>query len=290
MKPRIFIGSSTEGLALAEAVQRSLEYVAHCTIWSQAVFTVGAVTIDALLSAVSKNDFAILICSPDDITKSRSNDFVIPRDNVLLEAGMFLGRYGADRSFLVVPRDIPNFHMPTDLLGVTLADYESKRLVNDTPDATLGTACSKIKYAIQKVPNHLKDLEFVVSHNMGPAHINYPSKISVDIYNKSQCNVVLRADYFRYGKRLRFAANANSVGHSSGGRFWLGFRGQSGMHTLSSVLLAKGDSTNCYVPVDPTESSGDVQNAIKEKEIADLHITCFWMDDYPRLQYHVETI
>ena len=180
--------------------------------------------------------------------------------------------------------------MPTDLLGVTLADYESKRLSTDPPDATLGAVCSKIKLAIQNVPNHLNDLEFVVSHNIGQSHLMFPSKIWVEIYNKSQCDVVLRASYFRYGNRLRPSPKAISVGNISGGNFKLAFVGQSGMHDRGSILLVKGDSTNCFVPIDPTESSNNVQDAIKNKGIAELHMTCYWMDDNPRLQYHVEQI
>jgi predicted nucleotide-binding protein len=153
VKPRVFIGSSREGLKLAEAIQRNLEYDAHCTVWPQAVFNPGGITIGDMLAAVSTNDFGVFVCSPDDIAAIRSHTHAIPRDNVLLEAGMFLGRYGLARSFLVVPRDVPDFRMPTDLLGVTLADYESKRLKTDIPDATLGTACSQIKTAIQRVEN-----------------------------------------------------------------------------------------------------------------------------------------
>ena len=37
MKPRIFIGSSTEGLVLAGDVQRNLDYVAECAVCPQAV-------------------------------------------------------------------------------------------------------------------------------------------------------------------------------------------------------------------------------------------------------------
>ena len=37
-KPRVFIGSSSEGLKVAEYIQLGLDYVAECTVWTQGVF------------------------------------------------------------------------------------------------------------------------------------------------------------------------------------------------------------------------------------------------------------
>ncbi|XXT19078.1 hypothetical protein WME94_53520 [Sorangium sp. So ce429] len=34
-RPRIFIGSSVEGLRVAEHIQLGLDYDADCTVWSQ---------------------------------------------------------------------------------------------------------------------------------------------------------------------------------------------------------------------------------------------------------------
>ena len=47
--PSVFVGSSVEGLAIAKAIQRRLEYAADVDLWDQATFDLSSVTIDALV-------------------------------------------------------------------------------------------------------------------------------------------------------------------------------------------------------------------------------------------------
>jgi predicted nucleotide-binding protein len=94
MRPRVFIASSVEGKRLAEAIQANLDHDAYCTVWSQRPFVTG--TIDSLLESVRTNDFGVFVLSPDDVTVLRAEQYRVARDNVLLEAGMFLSRYGKD--------------------------------------------------------------------------------------------------------------------------------------------------------------------------------------------------
>ena len=63
-------------------------------------------------------DFAVLVVSDDDVTTSRKSTQASPRDNVILELGLFLGALGRRRAFVVVARTddgVPK--MPSDLLG-----------------------------------------------------------------------------------------------------------------------------------------------------------------------------
>jgi predicted nucleotide-binding protein len=67
-KPRLFIGSSGEQKDIAIAVQANLEAVAECSCWNQGVFDLGGTAIQSLLYHLKTSDFAVFVCSPDDMT------------------------------------------------------------------------------------------------------------------------------------------------------------------------------------------------------------------------------
>ena len=147
-RPRVFIGSSIEGLAVAEAVQLGLDYDAECTIWSQGVFGLSSGTLETLLRAVKDFEFAVLVLSPDDLVHKRGTARNSPRDNVLFELGLFMGALGRERTYLVLCRD-KAIDLPTDLAGVTVADYGQR--TDGNLHAALGAVCTRIKTAIRNV-------------------------------------------------------------------------------------------------------------------------------------------
>jgi predicted nucleotide-binding protein len=77
-----------------------------------------------------------------DLTTSRDEHKPSPRDNVLLELGLFLGRLGRQQTFIVYDRSA-NLKLPSDLAGVTLADFEMHSSGN--AQASVGAACTKIE-------------------------------------------------------------------------------------------------------------------------------------------------
>jgi predicted nucleotide-binding protein len=145
VRPRAFIGSSTEGLAIAEAIQELLDPVAECTIWNQGVFAPSDTTIDSLQDARLLYDFAIVVVTPDDTTTMRGVSAPAPRDNLLFELGLFAGALGRARTFLVLPADSPP-RLPTDLSGVTTARFRARSDGNLV--AALGPAMSQIMRAM----------------------------------------------------------------------------------------------------------------------------------------------
>lgn len=142
-KPRVFIGSSVEGLNVAYAVQQNLLHEAEVTVWDQGVFELSRTTMESLTKALSESDFAIFVFSPDDLVRIRNNTTPAVRDNVLFEFGLFIGKLGRERVFFLLPSD-GDLHLPTDLLGVTPGRYESTR-TDGSMQAATGAACHQMR-------------------------------------------------------------------------------------------------------------------------------------------------
>ncbi|ENX09369.1 TIR domain-containing protein [Acinetobacter courvalinii] len=148
-KPRLFIASSVESLAIAEAVNVNLDHEFEVTLWKNGTFKLSSSAIDDLVEKSSFVDFALFIFAPDDISTIRSRNEHVVRDNVIFEMGLFVGAIGKSRSFILKPRNI-EMHLPTDLLGVTPADYDANRSDGDLVSAT-NRACSLIKSEVERL-------------------------------------------------------------------------------------------------------------------------------------------
>lgn len=148
-KPRLFIASSVESLSIAEAVNVNLDHDLEVTIWTSGTFKLSSSTIEDLVEKSSTVDFALFIFAPVDITTIKNRKEHVVRDNVIFEMGLFVGAIGKSRSFVLRPRDI-DMHLPTDLLGVTPADYDANRSDGDLVSAT-NRACSLIKAEVERI-------------------------------------------------------------------------------------------------------------------------------------------
>jgi hypothetical protein len=144
-RPSVFIGSSSEGQEIAKAIQVNLDRSCEVTLWSQGVFGLGEGTLESLVDKAPTFDFAILVLTPDDMTRSRGKRQQSPRDNVLLELGLFIGVLGRKRTMVVFDRSA-DIKLPSDLAGVTLAGYQ--RHSSGNLQASLGAACSLIETRI----------------------------------------------------------------------------------------------------------------------------------------------
>ncbi|MDD3038988.1 TIR domain-containing protein [Bacteroides sp.] len=150
-KPKIFIGSSTNGLSYATAVKSVIEkkkLKIDVDIWDNVFGDDNDVNIEVLEKAIEKYKYSIFIFSPDDTIKM-SNDNEekkIPRDNVIFEYGLFMGKNGRHNTFFIVPQEWKGLRIITDIDGMNRFPYTE----NENKDSAVRSSCDKILEVIQK--------------------------------------------------------------------------------------------------------------------------------------------
>jgi hypothetical protein len=144
-KDTLFIGSSSEGLSTAQAIKKKFDAEMDVTLWNEGVFKMNASYLESLLRASNSFDFAILVFTPDDLVTSRSQTQSVPRDNVIFEHGLFLGRLGPNRAFIVCEETTK---VLSDYAGITIATYRKSE--GGSVLAAVGSACNRIRTAIEQ--------------------------------------------------------------------------------------------------------------------------------------------
>ena len=269
--PRLFIGSSREGLKIVNAIVRNLGHDVDCNIWPHA-FPLSHNTIDSLLSELNKNDFAAFILSGEDITKMRGEEFATSRDNVIFEAGLAIGKYGKFRCFLVAPTDIEDFHLPTDLLGFTPAYYISER-ANTDPNNALVSASDQIREAIQaNIWNTLKiDIDSRVD-SADPSNLRYKNKVFLRFLNRENYSlrIELREVKLRkitvdpvdkiFGKKNYY--EPKFITDLGGGR----------EHLYLEHILKPGEQKDVWIPIDPSISRDNLKQIVEKNALGSIQI------------------
>jgi len=152
-KISVFIISSAEAIEIARTIQNAFQYDPfNVTLWAEGVFLASHYPVESLERQLDQSDFAIAIAAPDDMTESRGRTMPSPRDNVIFELGLFIGRLGRKRSFLVEPRG-EEVKLPSDLHGITTVPY---RYTGETElVSALGPACNCMRKIIKELgPNN----------------------------------------------------------------------------------------------------------------------------------------
>ena len=135
---RVFIASSSENLkvtkAIAEMMREETRFDIQPAPWHLGTFKLSQTYIESLEGELDRAAFAVLVLTPNDIAYIREQEHAIPRDNVLFELGLFMGRLGRDHCFLLHSKE--ETKLPTDLLGLNVATYsERKPLTASLTDA-----------------------------------------------------------------------------------------------------------------------------------------------------------
>jgi len=141
-KPKIFIGSSKEGLNVARKIKSALRYDAHVDTWADGLFDKpGQAYIEILEAMLNNYGYGIFVFTPDDKVFSRGKISQMPRDNVIFEYGMFLGKHTRKRAFFIIPIGI-DIKLMTDVLGITCLTYDP---TNTNLQSAVGDACDQIR-------------------------------------------------------------------------------------------------------------------------------------------------
>jgi len=133
MQRKLFIASSSDGLSYASALKVLLSDEFEVVLWNE-TFRQNTSAFDNLVNTVHDYDYALFLFTPDDARLSRETNTIIPRDNVVFEAGLFLGALGRQRIFLLAKEGV---QLPSDYLGITHISF--------TDAASLSTAMLIIK-------------------------------------------------------------------------------------------------------------------------------------------------
>lgn len=189
-KPQIFIASSVEGLDIAYEIQGLLERDAECTVWDQDVFSPSSYTLQDLVEKAGNSDYGIFVFSLDDTTKMRGAEKKTVRDNVILEMGLFVGTIGYKNCFIILPRDIEGFHLPTDLTGITPLTYDTNRKDGNIK-AALGPPTNQIKKAIKKFTTIDRQLADCFKQQINTVGLNafYSSRDDYNKYRKDAASI-----------------------------------------------------------------------------------------------------
>ena len=94
--------------------------------------------METLLNRASYYDYLIAVFTPDDVAAIRKRKVKVTRDNVIFEFGLFLGRLGPNRTFLIVQEGVELF---SDWSGIATATFQ----LRDNLVAAVGGACQKIR-------------------------------------------------------------------------------------------------------------------------------------------------
>jgi CRP/FNR family cyclic AMP-dependent transcriptional regulator len=148
----VFVISSSEALPIARAVQEILANDPFgVEVWTDGTFKASRYSVESLVEVLDRSDFAVAIAQGDDLVQSRGETRPTPRDNVLFELGLFIGRLGRLRTFLLESAS-SDVKLPSDLSGITTIPYRPG------PEAALlsllAPACNQLRRLFKEIgPN-----------------------------------------------------------------------------------------------------------------------------------------
>jgi hypothetical protein len=135
LRPQIFIGSSGNGLDIAEMVKKQFQAIGDTYLWSQGdLWEPNESTFDNLLRMTGYFDFGVFVATQDDLTLTSKGEYGFEaRDNVILEMTLFVGALGKKKSFLLIEKGVDK---PTDFGGIYMPEFTKDNVTSITQACT----------------------------------------------------------------------------------------------------------------------------------------------------------
>ena len=134
---------------VANAIKHNLRDEADYVVWTDGFFTLSRTTLETLVARIDEFDLGIFVFGRDDKITSRGSVLSATRDNVIYEFGLFCGRLGPHRTFVVRPKD-KSLKWLTDLDGFTPAEYDDV-LSSSNADKAVEDACKQIRHDLGRI-------------------------------------------------------------------------------------------------------------------------------------------
>jgi hypothetical protein len=165
LKPRVFIGSSVQAIRIAEFAQRDLVNYCQPEVWTNDKFHSQDTPIESLFRMLNEFQFALFVALPEDRTSKGGTEYHTVRDNVLFEMGLFLGRLGRGRVFLITPSGSGDakLHLPSDLTGIRPCHYDASAA---NQQSAVSASLLELKEAVREFDT--KSLIFDARRNLRP--------------------------------------------------------------------------------------------------------------------------
>ena len=116
-RARVFVGCSADSVQDAKMIALFLQNAFSVEPWWDNVRRPSHHFLEDLEGALSRCDLAVLVATPGEIEGESGQSFVTLRDSLLVQYGVFVGRLGRKRVFVVATNPV-DMRLPADLSGI----------------------------------------------------------------------------------------------------------------------------------------------------------------------------
>lgn len=265
---KIFIGSSSESMEVAKNVAQNLSDSGYTPLRWWKEFPPGSITIDRLLEISNSVDGAIFVLQGDDKGWYRGEGTVFPRDNVILEYGLFLSRLGREKTLILkddaakIPSDINSVSYERISVDLeTVAERAVKHFTRQFEDGL-----PPILDAIRQI-----DDPFVINRQMRKSRTDVRNK---DLYvglegAKRWLNVVEENSYWPSGQQQNLRRMVMKSINETDCRTYVSFGpGDAKLDKEIAIKIRRKEPQVEFIPVDISDgllklAVSDLSNQVK---------------------------